>query len=449
MATAEEIEYYDELYFCRDDYDESTLKKNSFLMYRIFSLEKDACFSGVNSLAFSPDGITICAGLDDKTMRLIKFETREHFMVENPNGEDFTNVIYSPPIWQEKGDIIYSIITNNCNIKSYDVETDHCDDATHEEHRDPTQSYLSMALSTDGQTLCLGDSNGSIILRKTQLSLIDFVNYNDDVIKEDAIQRHDGAVNSLAFSPDPESKFICSGSDDKTVRLWSWSDLVLVLIKTFCGHTDSVTSVVFFPQSLYICSGSKDQTVRLWKMLDGKQVRQYKRYEGEVHCVTFSPKGTLICSARGDFVDLWETQTSRLLHIFKGHTDMVSSVVFSPNGEFICSGSKDSKIVVWTNPRLQVSALNEHRMIKFHPNPDILSPELRQLYFVPRTPETDNNINIIMHFIFQEKGKKFPAHLSSIIRQQGRFTIQDALHLRNAAPEFLLPRGPGGKEPKP
>jgi len=76
-------------------------------------------------------------------------------------------------------------------------------------------------------------------------------------------------------------------------------------------------------------------------------------------------------------------------------------------------------------------------MIKFHPNPDKLSPELRQRYFVPKPQETDNNINIIMYFIYKEIGKKIPEILSSIIREQGQFTIEDVFRLRIAALEMI------------
>jgi hypothetical protein len=95
--------------------------------------------------------------------------------------------------------------------------------------------------------------------------------------------------------------------------------------------------------------------------------------------------------------------------------------------------SEDRKLV--TNPRWQVILLNEPRMIKYHPNPDKLSPELRQGYFVPKPQETDNNINIIMYFIYKEIGKKILENLSSIIREQGQFTIEDVFRLRIAALE--------------
>jgi WD40 repeat protein len=444
MATAEESDHYDEEGYCRDEDDGSPLKKNSLLVYRIFCLEKDHDFSssGVNSLAFSPDGKTICAGLDDSTMRLIKFETREHFMVEN--NKNFTNVIYSPRIWAGKRDKIYSIVTDDPRIKCYDVKDNVLDDATHEEN--PQKSYLSMALSTNGLTLCLGGKNGSLILRKTSLFYPHFENFEDHASTEDEKRRHDGPVNSITFSPDPESMYICSGSDDKTVKLWSWSsELILNLINTFSGHTNSVTSVKFWPRNQnYFCSGSKDKTVRVWNTITGQQVRQYEHYngnEGEVHCVTFSPDGTLVCSARGAFVDLWEIKTNRLMHIFKGHTMMVSSVAFSPNGEFICSGSDDRNIVVWTNPSWQVSLLNEPRMIKWHQNPGKLSPESKQIYFTPEPKETDNNINIIMYFIWKGIGKNFPENISSIIREQGQFTIRDVQNLRVAAHKMMTMTG--------
>ncbi|MDF2441161.1 MAG: hypothetical protein JWN98_2145 [Abditibacteriota bacterium] len=76
------------------------------------------------------------------------------------------------------------------------------------------------------------------------------------------LQAHSGGVNAIAFSPD--GTLLCSGSDDKTVRLWRVKDGKL--IHTFKGHKAKVNSVHFAPHGKTVASGSYDGTVKLWRI---------------------------------------------------------------------------------------------------------------------------------------------------------------------------------------
>lgn len=67
-------------------------------------------------------------------------------------------------------------------------------------------------------------------------------------------------VKSVAISND--GKFIVSGAQDSTVRLWNRSGIPLG--KPLIGHQDGVTSVAISPDGQYIISGSRDRTIRTW-----------------------------------------------------------------------------------------------------------------------------------------------------------------------------------------
>ncbi len=63
---------------------------------------------------------------------------------------------------------------------------------------------------------------------------------------------------------------MASGSDDRTVKLWSVESQKE--ITTLQGHSWSVTSVAFSPDGKYLASGSYDNTVKLWSVESQKEV---------------------------------------------------------------------------------------------------------------------------------------------------------------------------------
>jgi len=99
-----------------------------------------------------------------------------------------------------------------------------------------------------------------------------------------------------------QSLALASAGYDKTVRVWDVDTLKEV--RTFYGHTGSVTSLAYSAQGNLIISGSKDNSVRFWDIVSGLLVNSMDNV-GEVtsldvggngyHLLTAS-KGTRMCS---------------------------------------------------------------------------------------------------------------------------------------------------------
>ena len=66
---------------------------------------------------------------------------------------------------------------------------------------------------------------------------------------------------SVSFSKD--GRFIISGSDDYTLRIWDINSLKEILL---FRHEGWVNSVGFSPDGTHVVSGSDDKTVRLWNI---------------------------------------------------------------------------------------------------------------------------------------------------------------------------------------
>ena len=73
---------------------------------------------------------------------------------------------------------------------------------------------------------------------------------------------HKGAVRCFAVAPD--SSFLASGAEDKTVILWNTATGEPKQVLS--GHTAPVVSLAFSPDGKLLASGSEDHTTRLWAL---------------------------------------------------------------------------------------------------------------------------------------------------------------------------------------
>ena len=233
---------------------------------------------------------------------------------------------------------------------------------------------LTLAFSPDGRLLASGDSDKAVRLWNapalTPARVIaefseapSFVAFDETgdalfvlstnlVLLETAtgtirggIFRHTDDVRSIAFSPD--GRFIVSGSDDRTVKVWEVESGRL--LRSLEGHAGSVNAVAVSPDGRFIVSGgSWDTTVKVWKVESGRLLHSQEGHTGPVNAVAVSPDGRTIVSGSSDrTVKVWDAESGRLLRSLEGHTDWVRAVTVSPDGRTIVSGSDDRTVKVW------------------------------------------------------------------------------------------------------
>ena len=71
------------------------------------------------------------------------------------------------------------------------------------------------------------------------------------------------SVRALAFSP--EGKYLASGSEDNSIRLYEVATNREVA--AFSAHMAAVRALAFSPDGKYLASGSEDKKIRLWNLL--------------------------------------------------------------------------------------------------------------------------------------------------------------------------------------
>ncbi len=155
---------------------------------------------------------------------------------------------------------------------------------------------------------------------------------------------HRGTVSSVCFSPD--DRYILSGGHDRMMRLWDVNTGECV--RTFRGHMGNVNSVCLSNNGRYALSGSDDDTVRLWDVDKAERVHTFGGRTGSVNSVCFSSDDRYGLSGSNDGnARLWDLETGKCLHVFEGHAGYVTSVCMSSDGRYALSGSHDRTVRLW------------------------------------------------------------------------------------------------------
>jgi small GTP-binding protein len=125
---------------------------------------------------------------------------------------------------------------------------------------------------------------------------------------------------------------------------------IATLERKLTGHKGWVNSVVVSPDGKWIASGGDDKTVRIWDIETGKCQITLTGHGKSVRCVAITPDGKRLLSASDDeTVRVWNYPSGQLEHILTVYNYMMLAVVPFANGQYILSGGAghDSSIKIW------------------------------------------------------------------------------------------------------
>ena len=154
----------------------------------------------------------------------------------------------------------------------------------------------------------------------------------------------DVQINSIAISSD--NLYILTGNDDNTIKLWNLQNGEL--LKTYYGHKDAVTSVVFIKNKQGFISGAKDKMIKIWDINKDESILTLEGHSYEISSISISKDEKYLISASWDkTLKLWNIETGKLIRTFIGHKDIVNSVCFLSSKNQFISGSNDNMVILW------------------------------------------------------------------------------------------------------
>ena len=186
------------------------------------------------------------------------------------------------------------------------------------------------------------------------IHLLDLDKINTDEKSRELSERHQGSVNSVAFSPDGE---VCAtGSDDYSICLWK-TETGELLHRFTQAHRGPVTSVQFASAKLLVSAG-RDKRLAVWDVESGKPPHRtspnFEGRGGEVAQIGVSPDGRFVLFDQGKelrLLSLTDKQIEGTLQNPSEAMNFSTMALFSPDGKTILTnGAAAGKLQLWRTP---------------------------------------------------------------------------------------------------
>ncbi|ORY28626.1 WD40-repeat-containing domain protein [Naematelia encephala] len=169
------------------------------------------------------------------------------------------------------------------------------------------------------------------------------------------IRAHEKDINSLDLSPN--DKFLASGSQDKTVKLFSvdfdesaagGASGAIKLAGTCNGHRRGVWTVKFSKVDKVVATGAADRTVKLWSLDDFTCLKTFEGHTNSVLRVDFLSMGQqLVTSSSDGLVKLWNIRDEQCIKTLDNHEDKIWALAVSADEKTIVSAGADSIATFW------------------------------------------------------------------------------------------------------
>ena len=211
----------------------------------------------------------------------------------------------------------------------------------------------TLAISSDEAAIAFGTYNGHVqildpVTGSLQRSLVaqnpEQISRSDDDAFEENMKGE--WVTATAFCPNNPVELVVA---TLTGSVFLWDIITGQLIRTFQGHTDSVTALAFYQNGRQLVSGSWDGTIRIWDLQSGQEILpKLLTDQQRVNSISISVD-RLIASGPDASILTWDLSVSPppITHISNSRVSTGGRLAFSPNSDYFFAQMLDA-IYVWS-----------------------------------------------------------------------------------------------------
>lgn len=288
--------------------------------------------NGVESVALSPDGRTVAAGLQGDNIKLRDIVTGAERLLKG--YETDVNAMATPGAIAfsadgtkvAAGDSIHHVtiwdVASGRKLNNFVDDSPgsgECDD----------QGVSSLAFSPNGRTLAVGTDNALTLWNiATRARLRTFKKGCDD-------------PSVAAFSPDGRTIAVVGPTSVQIRNVTTGSLLRSLTVAT-------ASSIVFSPNGK-ILALNNGESIKLLDAGTGSLVRSLDNRVRDISSIAFSPDGKIIAGATKDTVQLWDATTGRAMPGSPTKTTQsrpIEEIVFGKSGRYLIGASMED-VKVW------------------------------------------------------------------------------------------------------
>jgi len=296
--------------------------------------------SGINTLAFSPDGSTIAAGTVDGAVVFLDASTGKVLSNASEHSATVTRIVYSPDgallasASADKTVILWEAATG----KSLHVLIEHKNEVT------------GVDFSPEGAVLASGSMDQSVVLWNPTSGA-----------RISTLYQHGPAgggspVRCMAFAPSGYTLNVQTATYNTTSEqyssnyfLWDYRNGKKLSDGFLGDSTQRVIAITYSSDGRLFVTGWTHGNILIAQGGTYKHLTTLLGHKGSITDLAFSPDNSILASSSKDAtLILWDVKSWAVLRTLEGHASAASSLVFSPDGKVLVSGAADGTLIFWS-----------------------------------------------------------------------------------------------------
>lgn len=158
----------------------------------------------------------------------------------------------------------------------------------------------------------------------------------------------DKAVTALRFFPNSGHLLLSSGADS-TVKIFDVYHNK-ELLRSYCGHTKSITDISFNRDGTQFVSGSFDRSMKVWDTETGQMISKFSSGKTP-NVLQFNPSvehsTEFLAGLSDNKIVQYDTRTRELVQEYDHHLNAINTLTFVDSNRRFVSTSDDKSIRAW------------------------------------------------------------------------------------------------------